>query len=317
MAKPFDKAAYGKAQSDLGRQLLADAKAFLLENLASHQLSQEKMIALIKFRLQFPSRSFKNTMLLAMQMPGATCLLGYKQWKSKGRMINKGSKALGIFYPQQSAPLSHDNDVIDDNDKTGRRTYFVFKRRLFDISQTTIIPGREDDALQDPPRLIGELEGDSHQELYNLLLEYGRSVLGYTIETDELARADGCCVYSNPVRIVLASRLESVNHKLHVLLHEIAHAQMHHVSDKLRHLDNYESSQQMQEVQAETFSYFVSAVFGLDTHTNSFPYINSWADNNTDAVFSNFATVDKVAIPFISALEEHISSLNNSVQLAA
>ncbi len=225
-------------------------------------------------------------------------------------MIKKGAKALGIFYPQRSAPASQDQDATDGEEQSGGRTYFVFKRRLFDMSQTTIIPGREHDAIQDPPRVIAELEGDSHQQLYDTLLQYGRSVLGYTIETNELARADGCCIYSSLVRIVLADRLESVNHKLHVLLHEIAHAQMHHVSEKLRHIDNYESSQQMREVQAETFSYFVCAAFGLDTHSNSFPYINSWAGNNTNAVFSNFATVDKVAIPFIGAFEEYIDASN-------
>ncbi len=83
MAKPFDRTAYAKKQSDLEKQLLAEAKTFLIDNLANHQLSQEKLLELIRFRLQFPTRSFKNTMLMAMQMSGAHVCLATSSGKRK------------------------------------------------------------------------------------------------------------------------------------------------------------------------------------------------------------------------------------------
>ena len=48
---------------------------------------------------KFPRYSFRNTMLIYLQNPGATRVAGFQTWKSLGRSVNKGETGLQILAP--------------------------------------------------------------------------------------------------------------------------------------------------------------------------------------------------------------------------
>lgn len=67
-----------------------------------------------------------NSCLVMRQLPQATILGGFRQWKGKGRSVRKGEHGATIF-----VPIGSKNDAGDITERTG----FVFGT-LFDISQT-------------------------------------------------------------------------------------------------------------------------------------------------------------------------------------
>ncbi len=73
----------------------------------------------------------KNTYLVLNQLKSATIVGGFDQWKRAGRVVSKGSKALGIWVPLK--PRATSPDPAPDEKKPTFR--FAFGN-VFDISQT-------------------------------------------------------------------------------------------------------------------------------------------------------------------------------------
>lgn len=76
----------------------------------------------------------KNTYLVLNQMKSATIVGGFDQWKRAGRVVSKGSKALGIWVPlkpRASTPTA--TPPPDEEKKPAFRFTFA---NVFDISQT-------------------------------------------------------------------------------------------------------------------------------------------------------------------------------------
>ena len=76
----------------------------------------------------------KNTYLVLTQLKTATIVGGFDQWKRAGRVVSKGSKALGIWVPlKPRATTTPTTPTPDDEKKPVFR--FTFGN-VFDISQT-------------------------------------------------------------------------------------------------------------------------------------------------------------------------------------
>lgn len=72
----------------------------------------------------------KNTYLVLNQLKSATIVGGFDQWKRAGRVVSKGSKALGIWVPLK--PRTTAATTPDEEKKAFRFTF----ANVFDISQT-------------------------------------------------------------------------------------------------------------------------------------------------------------------------------------
>src|SRR5688572_26944003 len=48
---------------------------------------------------RFHEYSFGNVMLIMFQRPSATCVAGFKTWKSLGRYVKKGEKGITVLAP--------------------------------------------------------------------------------------------------------------------------------------------------------------------------------------------------------------------------
>jgi len=70
--------------------------------------------------------SLHNACLVALQLPTATILGGYRQWLAAGRQVRKGEHAIMIWAPR----MKKDADTGDDE-----RAGFI-TISMFDVSQT-------------------------------------------------------------------------------------------------------------------------------------------------------------------------------------
>ena len=68
--------------------------------------------------------SGNNVMLILLQMPGATVVGGFNQWKQSGRQVKKGSSGLSIWVPTSKKT------------EDGEETKYFIAGSVFDVSQT-------------------------------------------------------------------------------------------------------------------------------------------------------------------------------------
>lgn len=172
-------------------------------------------------------------MLIYIAMPNATRVAGFRTWKTLGRSVKKGVKALKIL-----APMMHKNE----NDEEEIVNFLPVN--VFDISQTEGQP---------LPKVGVDLVGDDKGELLERLMACKQKQI--TVEFKNLG-VNEVYGYSKGGMVVI-SETGSVNTKVNTLIHEIAHEVLHHKDDSLSRLQR--------EIQAEGTAYVVAKHFGLET----------------------------------------------------
>jgi antirestriction protein ArdC len=82
--------------------------------------------------------SERNAMLIAMQMPEATDVSGFKAWLDRGRVVRKGEHGIQIL-----APAGH-RDAVEATEDTEAQSARQFFRLVpvFDVSQTDELPAK-------------------------------------------------------------------------------------------------------------------------------------------------------------------------------
>jgi hypothetical protein len=206
---------------------------------------------------RFHRYSFGNVILIAAQRPDASRVAGFKTWRSLGRTVRKGQKAIWILAPMV-AKRADGTDPGDDRVVRGFKYVPVF-----DVSQT------EGDELPAP---CHKLSGDGPTDALVRLTRVARR-LGYSVENTELPdRVNGDCTFSLR-RIRVESRNSSAQ-RVKTLAHEIAHALLH--SDQ--------PDRSVAELEAESVAYLVCQHLGLDTGAYTFGYVATWAGGGDAAL---------------------------------
>ena len=77
--------------------------------------------------------SFKNTMLVALQLPHASIVAGFRQWLRAGRSVTKGQHGATIWIP--TGPKSESAEPSEAEIEAGGGPRFI-TGTVFDISQT-------------------------------------------------------------------------------------------------------------------------------------------------------------------------------------
>lgn len=234
----------------------------------------------LKVMARFPRYSMRNTMLIYSQMPDATLVAGYGTWKTAfHRHVRKGEKGIRIFAPYSYVKKEQDEQTGQIVKKTlkGFRPVFVF-----DFSQT------EGKPLPDPYKPV-MLEGDlTNLESLSGALE---DLTGYQILFLPLGEeVKGSCSYEK--KLIKVSELLSPLHAFKTILHETAHALMHSpAARKNFEYDDYLEDRSLREVEAESVSFVVCQVLGIDCSEYSLPYVASW--NNGKKLLS--LTLERIA----------------------
>ncbi len=229
---------------------------------------------------RFHRYSFNNALLIGAQDPDATRVAGFATWRTLGRSVRKGERAIWIL-----APMVGRRTRTEDDEE--RRPVLGFRPvAVFDVAQT------EGEEL---PVVCQNLEGEDPARWFDLLRRRaGR--LGYSVDQVELpGTTNGDCTFASR-RI----RIEVRNHpvqQVKTLAHELAHALLHEGT----------SDRPLAELEAESTAYVVCRSLGLDTGGYSFGYVAVWAGGGPEAVAAITASggaIQRAASVILDDLEE-------------
>ena len=274
------------------RQLTDDERAELrskerelMNDAVRSLLTSEGWQRWLRVRALFRQYSAANTWLIAMQMPDATRVAGFRTWLKLNRCVRKGEHAIRIWAPMTVKLRDADGSVKKD-EQTGQELKRVRFRLapVFDVSQTEQLPGAEKVPLSPPSAPV---TGDSHAALIPPLIAFAES-LGVPVAYEQLAPNVGGYFDTVEKRIALAEG-RPANATVRVLIHEQAHM----LVDRL---DAEAYPYAREEVIVETATYLVCRAAGLDVSASSIPYVASWGESGAlEAVQQNAELIDQVA----------------------
>lgn len=262
--------------------------------------------------------SFRNQLLVQMQAPGATSVASYMAWQRAGRQVRKGEKSLVILAPVivNRTKRAVDPDI---NEEQGRMVLVGFKPvATFGGHQTDPLPGGAGRPLPEPAKVTEEITSDeafehSVETLRDVALGIGPEVVT-SVHLRPRAVGDGAARgwFDRLTREIVVITNESKRaQQFKTLVHEIAHAILHGNED-------HHARSEM-EVEAESVAFVVCNVVGVDSGRYSFPYVASWArDESAEAmVMKSGQRIVKATNIILDALLGRENSLEENLRGAA
>lgn len=263
--------------------------------------------------------SFRNQLLVEIQAPGTAQVASYVAWQRAGRQVRKGEKALVILAPLivNKTKKVVDPDLAQEN---GRMILVGFKPvATFAGSQTDPLPGELGRPLPEPARVTSDLTGDeafdhSVEKLREVAIALGPDVVS-GVDLRPRKRGDSGVVrgwFDRRTREVVVITGETNRaQQFKTLVHEIAHAILHGNAD-------HHARGEM-EVEAESTAFVVCNVVGVDSACYSFPYVASWAgdDSAETMVLKSGQRIVRATNLILDALLGAVDKLEDSIKGAA
>ena len=250
----------------------------------------------LRVMARFHRYSFNNTLLIAMQCPGATRLAGFQSWKKFGRHVKKGENGIKVI-----APTPFKKTVEED----GEEKVIVVPRykvvSTYDISQTEGKPLQE---------IASTLTGSVDN--FNDFLSALEQVSPVPIAFEDISGSAYGYYSSMEKRIAVREGL-SEQQTLKTLIHEISHAKLHDFDlgkpkDEIPQIDR-----QTKECQAEAVAFVCCERFGLDTSGYSFGYIAGWSsDRELKELRSSLEIIRDTAAEIIDDVENQMQELRQN-----
>jgi hypothetical protein len=249
---------------------------------------------------RFHHYSYRNCMLILLQMPEATRVAGFGTWTGLKRSVIKGAKGIRILAPIISK--KKDDNPLDgfvDNQTSElvepKKTTSMYFRvvSVFDVSQTT---------GEDLPTLADELRGDWTEA--NDVLEAIRQIAPCPIELKPIAGAAKGFYSRTAKRIVIREGMAPAQ-TIKTAIHELAHARLHDPDNRAGENvgECTEKNRAIREVEAESIAFVVLHSLGLDTSDYSFGYLAGWSsDDQLKELQAAQATIQKEADLIIKAI---------------
>lgn len=224
---------------------------------------------------KFHNYSFNNTMLIHMQMPEASRVASFNNWRDKfHRNVKKGEHGIKIIAPtpyikkveemkrdpETNAPMVDQNGEVIMEEKQIKIPRFKVVT-VFDVSQTYGEP---------LPQLAANLTGDVQQ--FDIFMEALKRSAPVPVEIQPLASNMDGYFSAKEQKIVLREGMSEVQ-TICAAVHEIAHSKLH----TKEAMAEQKKSAKTQEVEAESIAFSVCAYYGIETGENSFGYIASWS----------------------------------------
>ena len=233
------------------KQLLEELEQQVLDIRTSPQWTR-----LLEWQARVPERSPNNNALIQLQRPGATICRGYRQWQQHGRQVQQGEPGIAIW-----APMT----VRRENEKGEYEYVTRFKiTYVWDIAQTEIFDEELAAADESPVPVI-----DGDDALYQTLTAICEQ-RGIAIREQAMV-AEGTAQWNTVTgqRTILLRPDRPAAHKAIVMLHELAHIDLH----QQRREDRAIPAEQ-KEWEAESVAYIVATHYGLPTFSDL--YLASW-----------------------------------------
>ncbi len=264
---------------------------------------------------KFHNYSFNNTLLIAMQKPDATLVMGYNAWKDEkiGRHVKKDEKGIKIIAPSpfkvkkemekidphtQRPVIGRDGKPITEEKEITIPAYKVVS--VFDVSQTE---GREL-----PNIAVDTLTGDVEQ--YKDFFAALEKTSPVPIAFEKIESGAHGYYHLEDKRIALDEGMSELQ-TLKTAIHEIAHAKLHDIDlNAPKDEQQPRVDRRTREVEAESVAYTVCQHYGLDTSDYSFGYVAGWSSNRELAELkSSLETIRSTAAEIINSIDGHIAEL--------
>ena len=230
---------------------------------------------------RFHTYSWGNQLLISLQRPDASQVMGYSGWKQVGRQVCRGEKAIKILAPtffRKSCRCSGDCDC--PSNAVRFRSVNVFA-----LEQTDGEP---------LPEIVTLLTGDGlglPQRLEALAVAEG-----LTIDRDpDNARNGANGWYSRTRKLIWIRPDVEDAQAAKTLAHELAH----HLA---QHEDNGHCRDE-REIIAEAVAYIVLQHFGIDAGGYTFGYLAAWSLDDPKLFRSKLAEIQRTAATIIDRLE--------------
>lgn len=246
--------------------------------------------------------SWRNSMLIRMQKPGASNCKTYKQWSALGYQVKKGSKSASVLRPllvprDKAKSHSHGRDLgssqksrelgtlNEDLVMVGYSSYNVF-----DVSDL-------DESVKEPPKSAIQKHIDDYKkrdipdneamrkDLLTIADSLGVNVKYATKDSDRVI-ASGAGGYvekssdSDYEYNIIIDGDAKDNLKTRTLAHEMSHIMCGHLEgDNLEAYRTtlYDKDRGDMECEAEALTYMISKDYGLDNEDFGHAYLKSWA----------------------------------------
>lgn len=305
-----------------GRDIAArEAKLEALQNKLTESVttlvSGEDWKRAMEFAAKFRSRSFNNTLLIAVAHleahlegrvpePMPTYVAGFHQWQTLGRSVMKGQVGYPILAPvtaryattSPADPGSWHRLARGERPGPGEtvRSKLVGLKPAYvwDISQTDGAPIPE---TPQPVLLRGRAPEGLWAGLANQITAHGFG-LRLVSDATHLGGANGVTDFTTREVSVRMDMDDAAQAK--TLAHELGHVLLHGT-------DNVDAAMHrgVAEVEAESFALMLAAAHGLSTEDYTIPYVATWAASvpgmtPTEVVHS---TADRVRSAALTTLE--------------
>lgn len=223
----------------------------------------------------FNHYSARNIQLIKAQLPEATMVASFEEWKKRNGHVNKGEKALYVQAPVTVIKKDADGKPIINSDTGEKETFIYFKPvPVFDISQVSPVEGKELHLPKISELIPSQITKDYYQNVYRSLRDISQKENGIPIRFRELEQSDG--FYSPKTNDITIKKGMTYEQTLSTLIHEIAHSELHNKKSLTERFEG-KLTRSSEELQAESIAYGVSNHLGFDTSNNSFAYLASWS----------------------------------------
>lgn len=284
-----------QARTQAEREAKLDAVHQRLTTAVAGLVTGEDWRRALEFSAKFRSRSFRNSMLIAVQhaeayeqgrvpTPFPTYVAGYKQWLTLGRNVRKGEAGYQILSPKTArfaSPTPSDasswrrlaaNEKAQPGETVRTRMTGVRLAYVWDVSLTD---GDDLPSTPAPQILQGEAPDGLWDGLADLITAEGYE-LRLVSSSKAIGGANGLTDFLTREVSVRGDMDDSAQVKS--LCHELGHV-------LLTDPDSPDAPfhRGIAEVEAESVALMVGAAHGMDTSAYTVPYVATWANTVPDA----------------------------------
>ena len=259
----------------------------------------------------FNNYSVRNIQLIKAQLPEASMVASFNEWKKRNGHVNKGEKALYVQAPVTVIKKDADGKPIINAETGEKETFTYFKPvPVFDISQVSPVEGKELDLPKMGEVIPSQITKEYYQNVYRSLRDISQKENGIPIRFRELEKSDGS--YSPKTNEITIKKGMTYEQTLSTLIHEMAHSELHNKKSLTERFEG-KLTRSSKELQAESIAYVVSNHLGFDTSNDSFAYLASWSKepDGLENLKAQLEIVQEEASSLMKRIDKHLAKYQN------
>lgn len=253
----------------------------------------------------FNNYSPRNIQLIKAQLPEATLVASFNQWRERGGSV-KGQKAIYIQAPVSVIVKDEHGQPKLDPETGEKLKRMVFKSvPVFDVSQVTPQEGK----TLELPSMIRDASTPLSKEDYNNMYRSLKEISlanGVPIRFGETDPGVGGFYNRERNEIVISNVAKRQPAEvIGTLIHEMAHSELHNSQSLAENYPDLKYS--TKELQAESVAYVVARHLGIDMGPErSFGYLASWSakEGGLEDLTAQLEIVQKESASLIERIDQ-------------